>query len=383
MYEDNDNLYLVSDMDEDIKKRKELIEEAKNINADKNWNEIYRQISDLRRKWRRISSWESAYEDSLNEEFESYIDALYAKRNEVYKNASGIKEELIAQAKKVAASNDLKHATEEMNELMNQWKQAGSAGKDDDALWESFNQIRQSFFDKKHEQWEQLQTKFSDAAAAKQDLIQQAKELANSEEWQKTSTKFKELMDAWKAAGSAGREKEDDLWNEFNEYRQTFYKSRNAYYEKLHVLQDQNLEAKNELIARAKAINETKSYSRENTKQMKELGVEWKKIGSCRKEKEEAVWKNFKEQMDQYFDGLRQANEQKHLQWKQRMMEVRTRKDELMQEQKRQIKRMQEDIGNVLGERAISELEQRIEDKKKFIEELEAQIKDIDSQLAE
>lgn len=383
MYEDNDNLYLVSDMDEDIKKRKELIEEAKNINADKNWNEIYRQISDLRRKWRRISSWESAYEDSLNEEFESYIDALYAKRNEVYKNASGIKEELIAQAKKVAASNDLKHATEEMNELMNQWKQAGSAGKDDDALWESFNEIRQSFFDKKHEQWEQLQTKFSDAAAAKQDLIQQAKELANSEEWQKTSTKFKELMDAWKAAGSAGREKEDDLWNEFNEYRQTFYKARNTYYEKLHVLQDQNLEAKNELIARAKAINETKSYSRENTKQMKELGVEWKKIGSCRKEKEEAVWKNFKEQMDQYFDGLRQANEQKHLQWKQRMMEVRTRKDELMQEQKRQIKRMQEDIGNVLGERAISELEQRIEDKKKFIEELEAQIKDIDSQLSE
>lgn len=383
MYEDNDNLYLVSDMDEDIKKRKELIEEAKNINADKNWNEIYRQISDLRRKWRRISSWESAYEDSLNEEFESYIDALYAKRNEVYKNASGIKEELIAQAKKVAASNDLKHATEEMNELMNQWKQAGSAGKDDDALWESFNQIRQSFFDKKHEQWEQMQTKFSDAAAAKQDLIQQAKELANSEEWQKTSTKFKELMDAWKAAGSAGREKEDDLWNEFNEYRQTFYKARNAYYEKLHVLQDQNLEAKNELIARAKAINETKSYSRENTKQMKELGVEWKKIGSCRKEKEEAVWKNFKEQMDQYFDGLRQANEQKHLRWKQRMMEVRTRKDELMQEQKRQIKRMQEDIGNVLGERAISELEQRIEDKKKFIEELEAQIKDIDSQLSE
>ena len=68
-----------------------------------------------------------------------------------------------------------------------------------------------------------MQTKFSDAAAAKQDLIQQAKELANSEEWQKTSTKFKELMDAWKAAGSAGREKEDDLWNEFNEYRQTFY----------------------------------------------------------------------------------------------------------------------------------------------------------------
>lgn len=39
-------------------------------------------------------------------------------------------------------------------------------------------------------------------------------------------------MDAWKAAGNAGREFDDDLWNAFNEARQKFYAKRNEFYEK-------------------------------------------------------------------------------------------------------------------------------------------------------
>lgn len=381
MYNDEE-MFSTVDMDDEIQKRKELIEEVKNIDADSNWNEIYRKISDVRKQWRRLSSWESAYEDSLNEKFESYVDALYAKRNEVFKNASKIKEDIIAQAKKVADSKEWKKATDEMNELMNQWKQAGSAGKDvDDALWERFNETRQLFFDRKQEYWKDMQSKFSNAKQVKEDLIDQAKELADSTEWQKTSNKFKELMDSWKSVGSAGRELEDELWTKFNDYRQAFYSARNEYYEKLHELQDQNYDAKMELVNRAKLIAQTKDYSRENTTQMKNLSAEWKTIGSCRKEKEDTVWKAFREQMDFYFDGLRAMNEQRHLEWKQRMMDTRTRKDNMIQEQKRQIKRMQEEIGNVLGERAILELEEQIEDKKEFIKELEAQLEDIDKQL--
>ena len=65
------------------------------------------------------------------------------------------------------------------------------------------------------------------------------------------------------------------------------------------------------------------------------------------------------------------------------MMEVRTRKDELMQEQKRRSNACRKISVMFLEKEQLSELEQRIEDKKKFIEELEAQIKDIDSQLSE
>lgn len=384
MYNTDDEKYIVSDMDEDINKRKELIEQAKNIDANQGWNAIYKEISNLRREWRRISSWESSYEESLQEEFEEHLDKLYAKRNELFENVTKAKEELIEQAQKLSQSNEFKKATDEMNELLNQWKQVGTTTKEkDDELWEKFNNARQTFFDRKHENWEKLQAGFSNAKEVKQDLIEKAKGLADSKEWQKTSTKFKELMDQWKQAGNAGREIEDDLWNEFNEYRQKFYHARNEYYDELHAKQDENYSKKSELVSQAEEIKNTQDYSRENTQKMKELSVAWKEIGSCRREKEEAIWKAFRGHMDAYFDGLREKNEQKHNNWRQKMLDARARKDEMVQDQKRQIKRLQDDMGNILGERAMEQAQAQIDDKKEFIEELEAQIADIDKSLQE
>lgn len=384
MYQENDDMLEVNDFDEDIRRREELIEEAKNIPADADWNEVMHQVNDLRRRWRRIRYWDSAYEETLAEEFDSYIDAFYAKRREFYQSAQKLKEELIEQARKVALSEEWNQATEEMNALMQQWKAAGSAGKEtDDALWEQFNAARQQFFDRKHEHWEQLQGKFENARQVKENLIEQAAALEDSQEWQKTSEKFRKLMDEWKAVGSAGREHEDALWEKFNSSRQKFYERRNAHYDELHQVQGERYDAKKKLVAQAKEIADARSYTRENTKVMKDLGVEWKKVGSCGKEHEDQIWKEFRSIMDEYFDGLKQWNEQRHSQWRQRMQDARARKLELIQNQKRQIQRMKEEMVGLLGQRAIDDMQDRIDEKEDFIEELEAEVADIDRSLNE
>lgn len=384
MYQENDDMLEVNDFDEDIRRREELIEEAKNIPADADWNEVMHQVNDLRRRWRRIQYWDSAYEETLAEEFDSYIDAFYAKRREFYQSAQKLKEELIEQARKVALSEEWNQATEEMNALMQQWKAAGSAGKEtDDALWEQFNAARQQFFDRKHEHWEQLQGKFENARQVKENLIEQAAALEDSQEWQKTSEKFRKLMDEWKAVGSAGREHEDALWEKFNNSRQKFYERRNAHYDELHQVQGERYDAKKKLVAQAKEIANARSYTRENTKVMKDLGVEWKKVGSCGKEHEDQIWKEFRSIMDEYFDGLKQWNEQRHSQWRQRMQDARARKLELIQNQKRQIQRMKEEMVGLLGQRAIDDMQDRIDEKEDFIEQLEAEVADIDRSLNE
>lgn len=384
MYQENDDMLEVNDFDEDIRRREELIEEAKNIPADADWNEVMHQVNDLRRRWRRIQYWDSAYEETLAEEFDSYIDAFYAKRREFYQSAQKLKEELIEQARKVALSEEWNQATEEMNALMQQWKAAGSAGKEtDDALWEQFNAARQQFFDRKHEHWEQMQGKFENARQVKENLIEQAAALEDSQEWQKTSEKFRKLMDEWKAVGSAGREHEDALWEKFNSSRQKFYERRNAHYDELHQVQGERYDAKKKLVAQAKEIADARSYTRENTKVMKDLGVEWKKVGSCGKEHEDQIWKEFRSIMDEYFDGLKQWNEQRHSQWRQRMQDARARKLELIQNQKRQIQRMKEEMVGLLGQRAIDDMQDRIDEKEDFIEQLEAEVADIDRSLNE
>lgn len=381
MYNDHEN-YEVNDYDEDIRQREALLEEAKQIDMSSDWNTVFTQISDLQRKWKRIPLWDSAYEEKLREDFEGYMDAFYAKRKEGYESNQALKKDLIARAKTLSVSEEWNKATEEMNALMQQWKAIGTAGKEnDDALWEEFNAARQTFFDRKHQHWEDLKDKFANAKEVKENLIKEAQELADSTQWQKTSEKFRVMMDQWKAVGSAGREHEDRLWNAFRESRQKFYDHRNAYYDQLHEEQGQKYEEKCKLVEQAKEIAESEEYTKEHTEAMKNLSKEWKNIGSCGKEREDDIWKEFRNVMDSYFDGLRNWNEQRHAQWRQRMQDARNRKQDLILDQQRQIKHMQEEIVGLIGERAIQEMEERIEDKKAFIAELEEQLADIDKTL--
>ena len=139
---------------------------------------------------------------------------------------------------------------------------------------------------------------------------------------------------------------------------------------------------KQALVENAKTIAETKSYTKENTESMKELGNEWKTIGSCGKEREDQIWNEFRSIMDDYFNGLKQMNEQKHLEWRQRMQDARNRKLDLLQKQKWQLKRMHEEMVGLLGQRAIDEMNEDIADKEEFIQHLEAEIADIEKTLA-
>lgn len=383
MYNNNDEMYEVSDFDEDVELRKELIEEAKNIDPSSDWNAVMRQISDLKRRWKRISYWESAYEEQLAEEFDGYLEVFYKKRREGFLSSQQVKEDLIAQAKKIANEDNFNKATEEMNQLMEQWKESGSAGKDtDDALWEEFNKARQSFFDRKHNHWEEMKNKFENALKVKEELIVKAASLADSEDWKKTSDEFKSLMDQWKAAGNAGREHDDRLWNEFNESRQKFYARRTGHYDQLHATQDQNYASKKALVDQAAAIVENKEFTKESTAKMKELQNEWKSFGSCGRDREDEIWSEFRTTMDNYFRGLKEWNEQKQTMWRQRMQEIRNRKQDMIQNQRRQISRMEHEMVGLLGQRAIDEMQEDIKDREEFIKELEAEIEEIDKKLA-
>ena len=88
---------------------------------------------------------------------------------------------LIKRAKELSTSEEWNKTTEEMNDLMLQWKAAGTAGKEtDDALWEEFRNARQTFFDRRRDHWKNLREKFDSARKIKQDLIQQAAALEDS-----------------------------------------------------------------------------------------------------------------------------------------------------------------------------------------------------------
>lgn len=193
MYNNHDELYEeVDDFDEDIKEREALLEEAKKLQEASDGTNN-REIMELKRRWKRIHYWDSDYEDRMNEEFEGYMDTLYAKRNGNFQSNQEAKEALIAQAKALLTAQNLNKATDEMKELMAQWKATGSAGREsDDALWEEFNGARQAFFDRKHAHWEEMQEKFAKARVIKQELITKAEAIVDGKDIQKVNDEFRD-----------------------------------------------------------------------------------------------------------------------------------------------------------------------------------------------
>ena len=116
-------------------------------------------------------------------------------------------------------------------------------------------------------------------------------------------------------------------------------------------------------------------------KQRAELTKEWKTIGSAG-EAENAIWEEFRNVNDEYFNGLREYNEKKQVEWRNRMQEARARKQELLNNQKRQLKRMQDGLVGLISQREVDEQNERIEDKKDFIAQLEEDLAELDAKLA-
>ena len=370
------------DIDDEVQLRKELIEKAKGIQVTGNWGTVSKEISNLQKKWKRIPYYESALEDELAEEFDGIIDSLYKNRKAGFETNKTKKQELINEAKKLANPKDFNSATKQMNELMKEWKACGSVGskEDDDTLWNEFNTARQVFFDNKHKDWEKTQEKLENARQAKQALVDEAKSLTDSKDWTKTNNKMNELMDSWKAIGYSGKENENTLWNEFVEARNTFFERRSNHYKEVREQQAKNLETKKELVAQAKAIVEEKTFGKTTTDRIIALTADWKKVGSAGKE-ENNIWEEFRSTNDAYFTGLREYNEQRKLEWRNRLQENRARKQELLNNQKRQLKRMQDGLVGLISQREVDEQNERIEDKKDFIAQLEQDLADIDVKL--
>ena len=368
---------------DDISKKEEILKEAKEIPADADYKDVMPTISALQKKWRRIGEGESAYEESLRKQFDEVLDVFYAKQKEALKDVVTAKEELIKKAEALVDSKDLNKATNEINALFDEWKKLGYTDKKtDDELWAKFNAARQSFYDNRHELREQMAAKMQDAVKVKEELITKAEELADSTSWKKTTEAMDALMEEWKAAGYAGKEHNDELWDKFRAARKKFYDARSDFYAKQNAEFAEKIKSKQELIEKAKAIVEENAYSRENSDKLKELSAAWKEVGFSGRDKEEKLWNEFKGTLDTYYAGLKAFNEQKHTDWLNRMESVKSRKADMIEKQKKQLTWMERELTSVIGEAAFEEMQLDIEDKKAFIEQLEAELKELEDKIA-
>ena len=137
------------------------------------------------------------------------------------------------------------------------------------------------------------QSKIEIARIAKEALIERAKELADSTDWRKTTDEQRTLMEQWRAAGYAGKELNDKLWDEFRAARDTFFTRRDEHYTELRAEQAKVVEAKKQIIEEAKQLTADVQNWVRTSDALNALMDRWKAAGNAGRDNEHALWEEF------------------------------------------------------------------------------------------
>jgi len=211
--------------------------------------------------------------------------AKEAKRVE----ASAVKEKLVAEAESLALSESWKSTGDRLKLLVDEWKAAPRLEKKADSdLWKRFSSARNKFDKRRRTHFAQLESQSAVVTQSKSAIIDEAKKLAESREWLATANRFKELMDAWKAAGRGKKSVDTRLWDEFKAAQDTFFAAKKADLEKRQGTMAQNLAKREELIAQFESLLPATDVKSAKNK-FHALQEKWERIGMTERNKRTAL----------------------------------------------------------------------------------------------
>ena len=206
-------------------KKKDIINKTKQLITSTNFKKANQELKDLQEEWKLAGRCSKEVDDSLWEEFKSLKNQYFANRDNYFANLSKINTEneekklaLIEKAIIANESDDIKSLTNAMNDLMNEWKQIKFINKEkDDELWNKFNAQRKIFYEKRNAYYESMKQTYAKRVEDKKELIIQAKHLlAMSEFSDDEVNQMTEIRNKWKQIGNAGKDNENELWEQFS-----------------------------------------------------------------------------------------------------------------------------------------------------------------------
>jgi hypothetical protein len=138
----------------------------------------------------------------------------------------------------------------------------------------------------------------------KKGLIRRAKVLSKSEDWKVTGQELASLHEQWKAAGSAGKARDDKLWTAFRAQTAEFHGRRQKHFAELNRLAKQKASTKQQLIADAERLSSITDYRQANS-QFKDLMVRCRDAGHAGN-LESALWERFSAARQAMYDATQQ-----------------------------------------------------------------------------
>ncbi|MFM7860630.1 MAG: DUF349 domain-containing protein [Candidatus Nanopelagicaceae bacterium] len=197
-------------------------------------------------------------------------------------------------------------AYEAVNKLRQQIIDSNVVG-DLETLHASLNQLpdiiegnRAAYEAKKAMEKAEREARRADALIQKENIVNEAESLADSENWKSTGERLKELLEQWKAAPRLDKKSDAELWKRFSSARNRFDKKRRTHFANLDAQQKQVATTKRELVEKAEALATSTDWVA-TARAYKALMDKWKASGRGKPSDDAKLWERFKKAQDTFF----------------------------------------------------------------------------------
>jgi hypothetical protein len=290
--------------------------------------------------------------------------ARRAERAEKAAAAKQEKERLVAEAEKLAESNDWRNGANRLRQLLDEWKalpRIDRAG--DDQLWRRFSTARTTYTRRRKSHFAEQNEKREAARGVKQRLVKEAEALAGSREWGPTAGAYRDLMRQWKAAGPAPREVEDELWTRFRAAQDTFFGARDAAMAAQDSEFAANAEAKEKLLVEAEALVPVTDVEAAK-RAIRDIADRWDAIGKVPRDQIRPLEDRMRA-VEQAIRGIEQEK------WRRTDPEKSARADDMVAKLRDAIVKVESDLEKARGagdQSRVSELEENLASRRAFLE---------------
>jgi hypothetical protein len=310
---------LETNLKSNLEIRLAIVEELKElINPQENIKDTLNHFNELRERWKNAGAIpKDKYNHVWNnyhfhvENFYDYLHLDREARDLDFKHNLELKQKIVARVEQLVQEEDVNKAFRELQDLHKIWKEdIGPVSREHrEEIWNKFSDLTKQMHDKKEAIFEKERETEVENLASKNDIIAQIEVLAQEKvamhnQWQGQIEKVEALRSAFFAAGKVPNEVNEITWAAFKTAVRNFNTFKNSFYKDIKKEQQDNLNKKMELVAKAKALQESEDFVT-TTPLMKQIQEDWKQIGHVPRKYSDKIWAEFKEACNAYFDKLK------------------------------------------------------------------------------
>ncbi|MDG1160527.1 MAG: DUF349 domain-containing protein [Flavobacteriaceae bacterium] len=306
---------LEKQLKDNLEKRVQVIEDLKILIENADTKTMYKHFRDLQNTWRSIGPVpKTKYNDTwkiYHHHVERFYDLLHLSndfRDLDFKNNLEEKLKLIEKAEFLAEMKDVNAAFKELQDLHKTWKEdIGPVAREmRDDVWDKFSAATKIIHDKRHDHFKSMKSQYVVIIEAKMLVIDEILSYDSSKnkthnDWQKSIKDIDALRKKYFDAGKLPYSKSESIWKKFKEATKQFNREKNKFYKQEKNAQQNNLQAKLDLIKLAESIKDSEDWET-TTNTFKKIQSDWKKIGHVPRKFSDDIWNKFKSSCNYYFD---------------------------------------------------------------------------------